>query len=448
MKDYKKVTKRKDRKLSRRNFISNVAATATFTIVPRHVLGGNGYTPPSGKLNIACIGVGGNGWTTIKNINTESIVALCDVDESRAAKTFSEHPKARKYRDFRKMLEKEEKNIDAATVCTPDHTHAVASMTAIKLGKHLFGQKPLAHDIFEVRQLTEAARRHKVVTQMGIQHHASNGTRILVEMIKSGVIGKVREVHVWCSKTYAYGEGTDRPKEAPPVPATLDWDLWLGPAPKRPYHTCYLPFNWRIWWDFGTGNVGDMACHLLDSAFWALGLGSSFTVEAQTSPFGGEIYPVSSIIRYEFPGRDELPPVTVTWYDGGMMPWRPKEFEQERNFSKRGSLFVGEKGKIIIPLGGGPRLIPESKMKGFKPPEPFLPRNVDHYQEWIQACKGGPKPSANFDYAGPLTEMALLANIAIRTGKKLIWNGPNMKITNIPEANEYLRREYRQGWTL
>jgi len=250
------------------------------------------------------------------------------------------------------------------------------------------------------------------------------------------------------SKTYAYGKGTEAPKERPPVPVTLDWDLWLGPAPKRPYHTCYLPFSWRIWWDFGTGNVGDMACHLLDSAFWALGLGSSFTVEAQTSPFSGEIYPVSSIIRYEFPGRDELPPVTVTWYDGGMMPWRPKEFEQGRNFSKRGSLFVGEKGKIIIPLGSGPRLIPESKMKGFKPPEPFLPRNVDHYQEWIQACKGGPKPSANFDYAGPLTEMALLANIATRTGKKLIWNGPNMKITNIPEANEYLRREYRQGWTL
>ncbi len=280
-------------------------------IVPRHVLGGNGYTPPSRKLNIACIGVGGMGWVDIKNVSTENIVALCDVDESRAAKTFSEHPKARKYRDFRKMLEKEEKNIDAVTVCTPDHTHAVAAMTAIKLGKHLYCQKPLAHDIFEVRQLTEAARRHKVITQMGIQHHASNGTRILVEMIKSGVIGKVREVHVWCSKTYAYGKGTDRPKEAPPVPATLDWDLWLGPAPKRPYHPCYLPSSWRIWRDFGTGNVGDMACHLMDPCFWALDLGSSFTVEAQTSPFSDEIYPVSSIIRYEFPERDETSAVTL-----------------------------------------------------------------------------------------------------------------------------------------
>jgi len=319
------ITKQKIRKISRRKFIGKVAATTAFTIVPRHVLGGTGYTAASNKLNIACIGVGGIGWVDIKNINTENIVALCDVDNKHAAKTFSEYPKARKYRDFRKMLEKEEKNIDAVVVSTPDHTHAVAAMIAMKLGKHLYCQKPLAHDIFEVRELTNAARRHKVVTQMGIQYHASTGTRMLVEMIKSGVIGKVREVHVWCSKTYPFGKGSDRPKERPQVPETLDWDLWLGPAPQRPYHPCYAPKNWRIWRDFGTGIVGDMACHLIDPAFWALDLGNSFTVEARTSPFSDEIYPLSSIIRYEFPVRDGLPPVTVTWYDGGMLPWRPKE---------------------------------------------------------------------------------------------------------------------------
>ena len=242
--------------------------------------------------------------------------------------------------------------------------------------------------------------------------------------------------------------GTDRPMKTPMVPTTLDWDLWLGPAPYRPYHPNYVPSLWRAWWDFGCGRLGDMGCHIIDPAFWALKLKYPKTIEAHSTPFNNETFPVASVVRYEFDARGDMPPVTVHWYSGGIYPWRPPELEQERNFPKEGGLYIGDKGKILAPHGAGPRLIPESKMKGFKPPEPFLPRGLNHHQEWLEACKGGPKALANFDYAGPLTEVILLGNVAIRTGKKLTWDGPNMQITNIPEANQYLSRQYRQGWTL
>ena len=451
MKQNKNNNKQHDKNISRRDFIGTAAAgIAAFTIVPRHVLGGTGHTPPSERLNIAGIGVGGQGRNDIKRIsndNAENVVALCDVDERHAAETFELFPKAKKYRDFRKMLEKQ-KDIDAVLVATPDHTHAVATMAAIKMGKHVYCEKPLTHSVYEARQIAKAAREHNVATQMGIQLHATEALKVLVEILRTGAIGNVHEVHLWSNKPQNKRMGSERPKETPPVPPTLDWDLWLGPAPIRPYHPAYVPYTWRAWWDFGCGRLGDMGCHIIDPAFWALKLDYPKTIEAQSTPFNNETYPVASIVRYEFGPRGDMPPVTIYWYSGGIYPWRPEELEDARKLPEEGGLYVGDKGKIIAPHWAGPRLIPESKMKGFKTPEPFLPRGTNHYQEWVQACKGGPKPLANFDYAGPLTEMVLLGNIAIRTGKKLVWDGPNMQITNVPEANQYISRQYRQGWTL
>jgi predicted dehydrogenase len=434
----------KKSKLSRRQFLGSVTAGVAFTFVPRHVLGGPGRSSPSDRLNIGCIGIGGMGASDTQQVSTENIVALCDVDWRHAADTFNKFPKAKKYRDFRVMLDKE-KSIDAVTVSTPDHTHAVAAMTAIKRGKHVYCQKPLAHDVYEVRKLTEAAREHKVMTQMGIQLHATGQLKLLVEMIKSGVIGNVRRVDIWSGKDWGGGA---RPKETPPVPEWLSWDLWLGPAPYRPYHPTYLPGNWRRWRDFGTGTLGDMGCHIIDPAYWALDLTYPTSVGAEAGPFNNETYSHKTVVKWEFPARGELPPVRVTWYDGANMPARPKELEEGQNLPDQGGLYYGDKGTILLPHMGTPRLIPQSKMEGFKPPEPFLPRDVDHYQEWVRACKGGPKPLANFDYSGPLTETILLGNVAARAGGKLRWDGPNLKVTNVSEANQLLRREYREGWTL
>ena len=445
MKDRKNLNKEQNGKLSRRDFMSAAAAAAAFTFVTRHVLGGPRYISPSEKLNVACIGVGGMGGGDVRQVSRENIVAFCDVDWKHAAGTFKRFPNVKKYRDFRKMLEEEGKNIDAVTVSTPDNTHAVAAMMAIKMGKHVYCQKPLAHDVFEVRQLTEAARKYKVMTQMGIQIHAENSVKLVAEIIKSGMIGKVRKVDIFSNKNW--GGGT-RPKETQPVPETLNWDLWLGPAPWRPYHRAYLPSNWRCWWDFGTGTLGDMGCHIIDPVFWALDLVYPVSVEAHPAKFNNETYPEATVVRWEFPERGELPPATVTWYDGVNRPFLPKELEPGRKLPGQGGLYYGEKGTVMAPHMGGPRLIPESKMKGFKAPEPFLGRGINHYQEWIRACKGGPKPSANFDYSGPLSETILLGNVAARAGQKLFWDGPNFKFTNLPEANNYLKREYREGWRL
>jgi predicted dehydrogenase len=431
--------------MNRRQFLGSAAAVATFTIVPRHVLGGARQVPPSEKLNIASIGVAGMGAADIQSCSTENIVALCDVDWRHAAKTFEKYPNAKRYRDFRKMLEAEDKNIDAVTVSTPDHIHAVAAMAAIKMGKHVYCQKPLCHDVYEVRQLTEAARRRGVATQMGTQLHATGEMRTFVEWVKAGVIGKIRKVDIWSGKNWGGGQ---RPTDTPPVPDTLDWDLWLGPAPYRPYHPKYLPGEWRRWWDFGTGTLGDMGCHIIDPAWWALDLKYPTSVQAQPGPFNQETYPEHTIVTWEFPARGDLPPVTVTWRDGKNEQPRPPELEEGRKMPDQGGLYYGEKGVILLPHGGNPRLIPESSMKDFKRPEQSLPRDIDHWQEWIRACKGGPKPLSNFDYAGPLAEAILLGNIAALAKQKLQWDGPNMKVTNLPEANKHLRREYRKGWTL
>ena len=437
-------------RISRRDFMGASVAAAAFTIVPRHVLGGSGNTAPSEKLNIAGIGVGGQGAGDLGNVSSENIVALCDVDWRHAAGTFKRYPKARQYRDFRKMLDKENKNIDAVVVATPDHTHAVASMMAIKMGKHVYCEKPLAHDIFEVRKLTEAAREHKVATQLGNQGQATEGTRLVCEFIWDGAIGPVREVHSWCNRPIS-PRGQDRPKETPPVPDGLSWDLWLGTAPKRPYHSCYLPFSWRGWWDFGTGVLGDIGCHQFAPIFRALKLGYPTSVEACSSGVNSETAPLASIVRYEVPARGDMPPVKLTWYDGGLMPPRPAELEDGRRYGGADSnLYVGDKGKML-----GHRLIPEARMKEYKQPSKTLPRSPGHHKEWIRACKDGPPAGSNFEVSGPMAEVVLLGNIAVRMGQtlyekglKLYYDGPNMRITNMPEANKYIRREYRKGWTV
>jgi predicted dehydrogenase len=437
----------KTKRMNRRQFLGSAAAVATFTIVPRHVLGGARNVPPSEKLNIASIGIGGQGGSDLQQVSTENIVALCDPDwGNHTAASIKKHPTAKKYKDFRKMLEAEEKNIDAVTVGTPDNIHAVAAMMAVKMGKHVYCEKPLCHDIYEVRRLTEEARKRGLMTQMGTQLHATGEMKNFVEWVRAGVIGKIRKVDLWSGKNW--GGGT-RPTDTPPVPETLDWDLWLGPAPYRPYHPKYMPGEWRRWWDFGTGTLGDMGCHIIDPAWWVLDLKYPTSVEAQPGPFNKETYPEYTIVTWKFPARGDLPPVTVTWRDGRNEPPRPPELEPGRKMPDQGGVYYGEKGTILLPHGGNPRLIPEEKMKGFKPPEHSLPRDVDHYQEWIRACKGGPKPSSNFDYAGPLAEAILLGNVAaLAGGRKLEWDGPGMKVANMPEANNWLRREYRKGWTL
>lgn len=446
----------KNTKLSRRDFMGAAAAVAAFTIVPRHVLGGPGQTSPSEKLNIAGIGVGGRGAGVLHGVESQNIVALCDVDWRHAAGTFRRYPKAQKYRDFREMLDKEQKNIDAVTVATPDHVHAIASIAAIKTGKHVYCEKPLTHSVYEARKLAEAAREYKVATQMGNQGQASERTRLMCEYIWDGAIGPVREVHVWTDRplrglnSVYWPQGVDRPADTPPVPDTLNWDMWLGPAPYRPYHPAYLPFKWRGWWDFGTGALGDIGCHSLDPVFRALKLGHPTSVEATCTLVNKETYPVASIVRYQFPARGDMPPVKVTWYDGGMRPARPDELEDGRKMGTGGMLFVGDKGKMLTD-----RLIPESRSKEYGKPPEMIPRSPGHFIEWIEACKGGKPAGSNFDHAGPLAEAVLLGNVALRPEVKeemnqtrLFWDAQSMKITNVAEANQFVHSEYRDGWTL
>jgi predicted dehydrogenase len=412
------------------------------------------------KLNIAAIGIGGRAPSNIDRCATENIVALCEVDIKRGGKTFEKYPKAKRFKDFRVMLDKMEKEIDAVIVSTPDHTHAVATMDAMRRGKHVYTEKPLTHSIWEARQLTEAARKYKVATQMGNHGHSRDGARQTVEWIRAGVIGEVREVHCWSDRpqsgtrfdgqlTWPQGV-SERPKDKPPVPDTLNWDLWLGPAPYRDYHPSYLPGKWRGWWDFGTGALGDMGCHIIDHPYWALKLGYPESVEASSTHINSETAPLASLITYNFPARDGLPPVRMYWYDGGLKPHKPAELELTR-LPPNGVLYVGDRGKIFHKDSGDrPKLIPLSRMRGFKRPEKILPRIKDgnHPQNWVDACKGGEPACSNFDYSGPLTEVVLLGNLALRSQGLLMWDGPNMRVTNNEAANQYIQREYRQGWTL
>ncbi|MFZ2146260.1 MAG: Gfo/Idh/MocA family oxidoreductase [Sedimentisphaerales bacterium] len=448
MKDQKKTTKQQSSKITRRDFMGGAAAaTMAFTIVPSHVLA----QPPSEKLNIASIGSGGMGASNTGACSEAggNIVALCDADWDRAKDTFKRFPQAKKYKDFRKMLDNE-KSIEAVIVATPDHFHTVAAMAAMRRGKHVYVQKPLTRLVSEARALTEAARKYKVVTQMGNQGHSGNGVRDICEWIWDGAIGDVREVHAWTNRPI-WPQGIDRPKEVDEIPDTLDWDLWIGPSPMRPYNKCYCPFNWRGWWDFGGGALADMACHLLDPVFWALKLKYPTSVEACCTPVNKETYPLASIVHYEFPPREGMPAVKVHWYDGGMKPERPKELEPGRKMTS--VIFVGDKGKLMCgEYGDSPRLIPETKMKEYKRPAKTLPRvKGSHEQNWIEACKTGGQATSQFDYSGPFTETVVMGNLAIRpenVGKKLLWDGDNMKVTNDEKANEYVNMHYREGWSL
>ncbi|HZO84770.1 MAG TPA: Gfo/Idh/MocA family oxidoreductase [Verrucomicrobiae bacterium] len=447
-------------RLSRRKFLgAATTGAAVFNFFPSHVLGLGGAKSPNEKLNVAGIGVSGQGAGDLAQFTSENIVALCDVDWAHAAGTFKRHPNAKQYKDYRKMLE-EQKDIDAVIVATPDHHHAFASMMAMKLGKHVYCEKPLTHSVWEARQMAEAARKYKVMTQMGNQGQASEGTRQLCEMIWDGAIGNVREVHAWTDRpsnglfNEYWPQGVSRPTDTPPVPSTLDWDLWLGPAPERPYHPAYVPFKWRGWWDFGTGALGDIGCHSLDAVFRALKLGPPVSVEASSSRVNQETFPLSSMVTYEFAARENMPPVTVTWYDGGLRPPRPAEMDNDMPMDTTGKLIVGDKGKIITQRMRHV-LIPESLRTNYGEPPKKLPRSIGHYKEFIEACKGGPKPGSNFEFAGPLTEAVLLGNVALRVQvrekllkQKLLWDSANFRITNLPEANQFLQREYRAGWQL
>jgi predicted dehydrogenase len=461
--------------MTRRKFMASSAAAAGVTIVPSSVLGATGNPAPSQKVNVAVIGVGGMGTVNLGALLGHAdvqVVALCDVDEGSdgtggqrgsalkqahrfVTETYSEQAKSGAYKgcgtyaSFDEMLENEE-SIDAVVVATPDHNHAVATMAAIKKGKHVYCEKPLTHSVYETRIITEAARAAGVATQMGNQGHSGEGIRLTVEWIRAGAIGPIREVHGWTSAGRdEWSASPDRPEDTPPVPETLDWDRWLGPAPERPYHPAYAPYNWRGWWDFGNGAIGDMACHNLDPAIWALDLGFPTTVEASSTMFNDETVPVGALYQYEFPARGEMPPVTMKWYDGGLMPPRPEGLEDSRRMGDNGIYFVGDDGVIKCPgWGGAPRIIPEKKMKAFERPEKTIPRVEGHHRDWLNACKGGDSASSNFNYSGPLTEIALVGTVALRCGKKIQWDGESMTAANAPEADQYVRPAYRDGWTL
>ena len=461
----KEKDNRKSR-ISRRDFMgAAAAAVASFTIVPRHVLGARGHSSANGKLNIAGIGVGGRGASDLKALSSENIVALCDVDWGSAAGTFKRYPEAKRYKDFRRMLDKEAGNIDAVVIGTPDHIHAPAAIMAMKMGKHVYCEKPMAHTIYEARRMAEAARETGVVTQMGNQGHAGDGLRLTYEFIHDGAIGTVREVHVWTDRAGVperawWPQGIDRPEGSSPVPETLDWDLWLGPARWRPYAkfpnskgelVSYCPFNWRGWWDFGCGALGDMAVHNADPAFFCLDLGAPIAAEAKTSPVNDETFPVWNIITYYFPAKGKRPAVKLVWYDGGKLPERPPELEEGRRLGGNGILFVGDKGKLLGPSHAGvPRLIPESRMKEYGKPPQLLPRSIGHHAEWAQACKdNNPKGAlGGFAYSGPFTEALLVGNLAVRLGRKIEWDAKKMRATNALEADNYITKFYRVGWTV
>lgn len=438
--------------ISRRHFMGAAAAVAAFTFVPRQVLSGQA----GNKLNIAGIGVGGRGASDLQRVESENIVALCDVDLDRAKTTIKKYSGAKVYRDFREMLDKEGKNVDAVVIGAPDHIHAPASIRAMKMGKHVYCEKPMAHTIFEAREMTRVARVTGVVTQMGNQGHSGSGLPLYWEYIHAGAIGKVKEVHVWSDRAGTpdrawWPQGVTAPTNGEPVPETLDWDLWLGPAKWRPYNAAYAPFKWRGWYDFGCGALGDMAVHNADPAFFALELDAPTAVEAETSGVNDDTFPKWNIIHYYFPAIDSRPAVKMTWYDGAKLPPRPEDLDEGLRLEDNGILFVGENGSL---LGGGhagtPRIIPEAKRKAYGQPPRTLPRSPGHHQEWIDACKAGKPEDAKsgFWYAGPFTEALLVGNLAVRLQKRVEWDSKTMRSPNCPEADNYITKFYRAGWRI
>ena len=515
-------------RISRRSFVTKVAATgAGLTILPRHVLG-RGLTAPSDTLNVAAVGVGGQGRTNLINLATENVVALCDVDWDYADKGFAsldsdirnqqermdrppdqprldaqgrpetpltandrlrmrgqiermrrfkneQLPRATRYQDYRQMLDRQ-KDIDAVVIATPDHMHATIALAAMDLGKHVYVQKPLTWSVAEARQLARKAKSTRVATQMGNQGHSWDDARTAVEYVWAGAIGDVREVHIWTNRPLGYWpQGIPRPEpRTPPAagfrwngpgiesrlatamagnypkPEGLAWDLFLGVAPYVEYHPVYHPFNWRGWVDWGRGAIGDMGAHLMDHSMWALDLGFPTTIETVATPFNGACYPNATMTIYEFAARDGKPPVRLTWYDGGFTPPKPVEIGETELNKTGGALLVGSKGKLMHDTyGKNPRLLPDSLHKSFGKPAEKLPRipNENHEMNWADAAKGKTTASCPFEYAAKLTEVMLLGVVALRAGKKIEYDGANMRVTNLAAANQYLEREPRAGWS-
>lgn len=396
---------------------------------------------PNEKLNIGVVGTFHRAAENIRQIEHENIVAITDVDQTYLDQAAKRIPGVQTYTDWRKMLE--QPNIDAVLVATPDHTHVVAAIAAVKLGKHIYCEKPMGHNIHEVRALCEAVKEYGVASQLGTQIHAEDNYRRVVEVVKSGAIGAISEVHVWVGKDWS--GPTERPLDTPPVPGTLAWDLWLGPAPERPYHSAYLPQEWRRWWDFGGGTLADMGCHYIDVVFWALDLAHPLSAEAFGPPVNKETAPANLKVRWEFPKRGEQPPVTLWWYDGNERP--TVLAEKKIQAPDAGVLFVGEKGMMLANYSMY-QLLPEDQFKGYTPPPAIIPSSIGHHKEWIMACKTGSPTTCNFGYSGPLTETVLLGNVAYRSGKKIEWDSKKLKAKNAPEADQYISREYRKGWSL
>jgi predicted dehydrogenase len=503
----------RDHQTSRRQFIQSAAlAAAGVTIVPRHVLGGVGYQAPSDTVNVAAIGVGGMGRSNLTALASQNIVALCDVDWDYADRGFQQlnapmsenmqrrlaeatpeqrarieaqranaqrlaegASKAKRYTDYRQMLE-QQKDIDGVVIATPDHLHAVIAIAAMDLNKHVYVQKPLCWSVHEAREMAKKAKEKKVVTQMGNQGHSSDDARKVNEYIWAGAIGEVREVHVWTNRPLGYwpqgvprpaplavsadtlrwnGEGVTQRVAAAlagnyPKPEKLEWDLFLGPAPFVEYHPIYHPFNWRGWVDWGQGALGDMGAHLLDHPFWALNLGNPTSIETISTPFNKASYPAATTTHYEFPARENMPPVKLTWYDGGLVPPKPEELGDEKVDPAGGVLYVGSKGKLVHETyGANPRLLPKSAHDAYSAPPEKLPRiKTSHEMNWVEAIKGKAETSSPLEYAARLTEVMLLGIVSLRAGGKIHYDAVNMRVTNLPDANQYLRRDYRQGWSL
>lgn len=492
-----KTTDKKNKGISRTEFLKGAGAIAAgFTILPSHVISGLGYKAPSDKLNIAGIGVGGIGRRNLNNMSNENIVALCDVDWDYAAKTFNDFPNAQVFEDYRRMFDDMGDEIDAVVIATPDHTHYVSTAESMRRGKHVYVQKPLTHSVYESRKLREIARETGVVTQMGNQGNSAEGIRKICEWIWNGEIGEVKEVHAWTNRPI-WPQGLERPTETPSTPPTLNWELFVGPAPWRAYHPSYTPWNWRAWWDYGTGALGDMGCHIVDPVFKALQLSQPDTIEASSTQINTESAPLAEKVTYHFPkrskkGKVKMPPVEFTWYDGGLMPERPEGIAEGKIMgdSGGGAMFVGSKGTLICstyaldPYIVGREDNPPNVSKSFR----RIPNamNGGHETDWVRACKE-PKddrtePSSNFEYSAPLTEVVLMGNLAVRLQdlkRTLQWDGDNMEITNIDDTDEirvvttdkfevvngdpkfntnydtinarqaaesYIRRSYRDGW--
>ena len=509
----KNTTGLKAHPISRRKFIARASTAATAVmIVPRHVLGGGGQVPPSEKINVAFIGVGSQGLRVMLNFLGQPDVqgvAVCDPNKasgdhpqssrnefcnamrrlmgaesgwewlspntpiqlthSRKAtggmagrepcqkiingyyaknKRSGEYRGCNTYVDFRELLEKE-KDLDAVVVCTTDHWHALVSVAAMRKGKHVFCQKPMTRTVYEARRMAEVARETKVATQVAVGIQASESTRQLCEWVWDGAIGPVREVVNWSSRPF-WWQGLDRPKETQSVPEGLDWDLWLGPAPERPFHHIYLPFVWRGWYDFGGGALGDMGCYSFDTIFRVLKLEVPTSVEASSSERHVETFPQASIIHFNFPARGDMPPVKLTWYDGGLKPPRPEHLAADEQLKDEGLMFIGDRGTILCGFNGrDPKIIPEARMKEYKQPPKTLPRSAGNDREWLDACKGSKTiPGANFEFSSVVTESLLLGNVAVRTGQRLTWDRANLKVANVAAAQQYIRPDYRGEWKL